>query len=101
MRWQKWSFVIGFNGREGLTLNHVSYQDNGKKRSISIVRFAVGDGGPLRRSRRRSRRKNAFDAGEYGLGYCANSSGTGLRIVLEPDQVLRRPAVHEPGRAAH
>ncbi len=26
VRWQKWSFVIGFNAREGLTLHHLRYQ---------------------------------------------------------------------------
>src|SRR5437667_3027053 len=25
VRWQKWSFVIGFNAREGLTLHHLRY----------------------------------------------------------------------------
>ena len=32
VRWQKWSFVIGFNAREGLTLNHLCYLDNGRER---------------------------------------------------------------------
>jgi len=73
VRWQNWSFVIGFNGREGLTLNHVCYQDNGKKRSIlyraSLSEMVVPYGDPAPQQAR----KNAFDAGEYGLGYCANS----------------------------
>jgi primary-amine oxidase len=71
--WQNWSFVIGFNGREGLTLNHLCYQDNGKKRSIlyraSLSEMVVPYGDPAPQQAR----KNAFDAGEYGLGYCANS----------------------------
>ncbi len=73
VRWQKWSFVIGFNGREGLTLNNVCYQDNGKKRSVlyraSLSEMVVPYGDPAPQQAR----KNAFDAGEYGLGYCANS----------------------------
>lgn len=73
VRWQKWSFVIGFNGREGLTLNNVCYQENGKKRSIlyraSLSEMVVPYGDPAPQQAR----KNAFDAGEYGLGYCANS----------------------------
>jgi len=73
VRWQKWSFVIGFNAREGLTLNHLCYQDNGKKRSIlyraSLSEMVVPYGDPAPQQAR----KNAFDAGEYGLGYCANS----------------------------
>ena len=34
VRWQNWSFVIGFNAREGLTLHHLRYADGGKDRSI-------------------------------------------------------------------
>jgi primary-amine oxidase len=73
VRWQKWSFVIGFNGREGLTLNHLCYQDGGRKRSVlyrgSLSEMVVPYGDPAPQQAR----KNAFDAGEYGLGYCANS----------------------------
>jgi primary-amine oxidase len=73
VRWQKWSFVIGFNAREGLTLNHLCYDDKGKKRSIlyrgSLSEMVVPYGDPAAQQAR----KNAFDAGEYGLGYCANS----------------------------
>jgi primary-amine oxidase len=73
VKWQKWSFVIGFNAREGLTLHHVRYNDRGKERSIlyrgSLTEMVVpyGDPGPTQR------RKNAFDVGEYGMGMCANS----------------------------
>ncbi len=71
--WQKWSFVIGFNAREGLTLHHLRYNDGGKDRSVlyraSLTEMVVpyGDPGPTQR------RKNAFDVGEYGMGMCANS----------------------------
>ena len=34
VRWQKWSFVIGFNAREGLTLHHLRYTDGGRERSV-------------------------------------------------------------------
>jgi primary-amine oxidase len=73
VRWQKWSFVIGFNAREGLTLHHLRYNDGGKDRSIlyraSLTEMVVpyGDPGPTQV------RKNAFDVGEYGMGACANS----------------------------
>jgi primary-amine oxidase len=73
VRWQNWSFVIGFNAREGLTLHHLRYNDAGKNRSIlyraSLTEMVVpyGDPGPTQR------RKNAFDVGEYGMGMCANS----------------------------
>jgi primary-amine oxidase len=73
VKWQKWSFVIGFNGREGLTLNHLCYRDNGRQRSVlyrgSLSEMVVPYGDPAPQQAR----KNAFDAGEYGLGYCANS----------------------------
>lgn len=71
--WQNWRFVIGFNAREGLTLHHVRYDDDGRERSIlyraSLTEMVVpyGDPGPTQR------RKNAFDVGEYGMGMCANS----------------------------
>jgi primary-amine oxidase len=71
--WQKWRFVIGFNAREGLTLHHLRYVDDGRERSIlyrgSLTEMVVpyGDPGPTQR------RKNAFDVGEYGMGMCANS----------------------------
>jgi primary-amine oxidase len=73
VRWQKWSFVIGFNAREGLTLHHLRYNDEGRERSVlyraSLTEMVVpyGDPGPTQR------RKNAFDVGEYGMGMCANS----------------------------
>ena len=73
VRWQNWSFVIGFSGREGLTLHNLCYDDNGKKRSVlfraSLSEMVVPYGDPAPQQAR----KNAFDAGEYGLGYCANS----------------------------
>jgi primary-amine oxidase len=73
VRWQKWSFVIGFSAREGLTLHHLRYQDQGKDRSVlyraSLSEMVVPYGDPAPQQAR----KNAFDAGEYGLGMCANS----------------------------
>jgi primary-amine oxidase len=73
VRWQDWSFVIGFNAREGLTLHHLRYNDQGKDRSIlyraSLSEMVVPYGDPAPQQAR----KNAFDAGEYGLGACANS----------------------------
>jgi len=73
VKWQKWSFVIGFSAREGLTLHHLRYQDQGKTRSVlyraSLSEMVVPYGDPAPQQAR----KNAFDAGEYGLGMCANS----------------------------
>ena len=81
VRWQRWNFVIGFNGREGLTLNHLCYEDAGRKRSVlyrgSLSEMVVPYGDPAPQQAR----KNAFDAGEYGLGYCANSLELGCDCV--------------------
>lgn len=73
VRWQNWSFVIGFNAREGLTLHHIRYRDGDRDRSIlyraSLTEMVVPYGDPTETQRR----KNAFDVGEYGMGMCANS----------------------------
>jgi len=71
--WQSWSFVIGFNAREGLTIHDVRYDDHGRSRPIvyraSLTEMVVPYGDP----RPAQVRKNAFDVGEYGMGMCANS----------------------------
>lgn len=73
VQWQNWSFVIGFNAREGLTLHHLRYRDGEEERSIlyraSLTEMVVPYGDPTPTQRR----KNAFDVGEYGMGMCANS----------------------------
>jgi primary-amine oxidase len=73
VRWQKWSFVVGFNAREGLTLHNLRYNDEGRERSVlyraSLTEMVVPYGDPGATQRR----KNAFDVGEYGMGACANS----------------------------
>ncbi|MEM7113509.1 MAG: primary-amine oxidase [Chloroflexota bacterium] len=73
VRWQKWRFRIGFNYREGLTLHEVGYEDNGRLRPIlyraSLAEMTV----PYGDSDVSHYRKNAFDAGEYGLGMLTNS----------------------------
>ncbi|MFO0877790.1 MAG: primary-amine oxidase [Gemmataceae bacterium] len=73
VKWQNWSLVVGFNAREGLTLHHVRYNDQGKDRSIlyraSLNEMVVPYGDPGITQVR----KNAFDVGEYGMGMCANS----------------------------
>ena len=73
VKWQNWSFVIGFNAREGLTLHHLRYNDGGTDRSVlhraSLTEMVVPYGDPAPTQYR----KNAFDVGEYGMGMCANS----------------------------
>ncbi|KAH0975451.1 hypothetical protein GBA52_017350 [Prunus armeniaca] len=55
VEWQKWNFRIGFTPREGLVLYSVAYVDGSRGRR------------PV------AHRKNAFDAGEDGLGKNAHS----------------------------
>ena len=68
VRWSRWSFRIGFDPYEGLALHQVAYDDHGRERTIlhraSVSEMVVpyGDPGPLHGW------KNAFDAGEWGLG---------------------------------
>ena len=73
MRWQRWSMRVTMDPVEGLVLHDVGYEDDGRVRSI-IYRAAVsemvvpyGDPGPMHGW------KNAFDAGEWGLGRMVNS----------------------------
>ncbi|MCF8565111.1 primary-amine oxidase [Alicyclobacillus tolerans] len=73
VQWQKWRFRIGFTPREGLVLYTIGYEDQGKLRpilhrvSLSEMVVPYGDPGSTQRT------KNAFDAGEYGIGMLANS----------------------------
>jgi primary-amine oxidase len=73
VRWQRWSFRLGFDPYEGLVLHTIGYEDGGRVRpvlhraSISEMVVPYGDPGPMHGW------KNAFDAGEWGLGRMANS----------------------------
>ena len=73
VHWQKWRFRIGFNTREGLVLNTLTYEDQGRERPIlyraSLAEMVVPYGDP----NINHYRKNAFDVGEYGLGTLANA----------------------------
>jgi primary-amine oxidase len=81
MDWQNWSFVIGFNAREGLTLHDIRYRDGERDRPVlyraSLTEMVVPYGDP----RPTQVRKNAFDVGEYGMGMCANSLKLGCDCV--------------------
>ncbi len=83
VRWQKWSFRVGFNAREGLILHTVGYEDKGRVRSVlyrgSLAEMVVpyGDPSPTQW------RKNAFDAGEYNIGSLANSLELGCDCLGE------------------
>ena len=81
--WQKWSFRVGFNQREGLVLHDIRYNDDGVSRPImyraSLAEMTV----PYGDTSLTQRRKNAFDAGEYGLGACADSLELGCDCLGE------------------
>ena len=71
--WQNWRFRVGFTPREGLVLHRLSFVDQGVARPIihraSIAEMVVPYADPTTNHFW----KNAFDAGEYGLGKLANS----------------------------
>mmetsp|Transcript_22566 Transcript_22566/g.67197 ORF Transcript_22566/g.67197 Transcript_22566/m.67197 type:complete len:731 (-) Transcript_22566:1085-3277(-) len=71
--WQKWRIRVGFNPKEGLVLHQVGYEDAGMVRPVlhrmSLVEMAVPYGDP----NYMQARKSAFDVGDYGFGFCANS----------------------------
>ena len=71
--WQNWSFRVGFSAREGLVLSQISQKDSGKERPIvyraSLTEMVVPYSDPTANNFW----KNAFDAGEYGLGKLANT----------------------------
>ena len=83
IRWQRWSLRVALDPLEGLVLHTVGYDDGGRVRSIlhraSISEMVVpyGDPGPLHGW------KNAFDAGEWGLGRMANSLELGCDCLGE------------------
>ncbi|KOM40466.1 hypothetical protein LR48_Vigan04g066400 [Vigna angularis] len=74
VEWQKWNFRIGFTPKEGLVIYSVAYVDGSHGRRpvahrLSFVEMVVPYGDP----NDPHYRKNAFDAGEDGLGKNAHS----------------------------
>jgi primary-amine oxidase len=69
LTWDKWSFVVGFNARESLTLHDIQYGNRHVMHRASLVEMAVPYGSPDNGHFR----KNVFDIGEYGIGKLANS----------------------------
>src|SRR4051794_2545030 len=91
VRWSRWSFRVGFDPYEGLVLHTVEYHDGDRVRpvlhraSISEMVVPYGDPGPMHGW------KNAFDAGEWGLGRMGNSLQLGcdcLGVIHYFDAVL-------------
>jgi primary-amine oxidase len=83
VRWQKWHIRVGFNTREGLVLYNIGYEDKGKVRPImyraSLAEMVVPYGDPTGGNFRR----NAFDAGEYGVGQLYDSLSLGCDCLGE------------------
>lgn len=77
IEWQNWKFHIGFNYREGIILNNITFNDKGAVRPIfhrlSLAEMVVPYGNP----ERPHHRKHALDQGEYGAGYMTNSLALG------------------------
>jgi primary-amine oxidase len=71
--WQKWSFRVGFNSREGLVLHTLGYEGRPVLYRASIAEMVV----PYADPKASSYHKNVFDLGEYGLGLTANSLAIG------------------------
>jgi primary-amine oxidase len=75
--WQKWNIHVGFNYREGIVLNNITFNDKGTIRPImyrlSLAEMVVPYGNP----EHPHQRKHAFDLGEYGGGYMTNSLSLG------------------------
>jgi primary-amine oxidase len=83
IRWQKWSFRVGFCPREGLVVHDVRYDDGGEERRIahrmSIAELVIPYGDPSPSGYR----KNAFDTGEVGMGLLTNSLELGCDCLGE------------------
>jgi primary-amine oxidase len=69
VRWQKWSFRVGFSPREGLLLHTVNYDGRPVLYRASVAEMIV----PYADPKASSYHKNVFDLGEYGIGMMANS----------------------------
>ncbi len=83
VKWQKWSFRIGFTPREGLVLYTVGYEDQGRVRPI-LYRAALCDMVvPYGDPGYNHYHKNAFDCGEYGIGMLANALELGCDCLGE------------------
>lgn len=73
VRWQKWSFRVGFNPREGVVLYDLRFDGRMTFYRIAVNEMTVPYGDP----RPPLHRKQAFDLGDIGAGYAANTLGLG------------------------
>ena len=79
IEWQNWSVHVGFNHREGIVLNNITFYDKFESRvrplfyRLSLAEMVVPYGSP----EHPHQRKHAFDIGEYGAGNLTNSLALG------------------------
>jgi primary-amine oxidase len=79
VQWQRWSLRVSMDPLEGLVLHTIAYDGRPVLYRASICEMVVpyGDPGPMHGW------KNAFDAGEWGLGRMANSLVLGCDCLGE------------------
>ena len=96
--WQKWSLRVAIDPSRASCSTTSGYEDDGRVRPIlhraSVTEMVVpyGEPGPMHGW------KNAFDAGEWGLGRMANSLVLGCDC-LGRDPLPRRRLRHREGQA--
>ncbi|KAK7211727.1 hypothetical protein V2G26_018905 [Clonostachys chloroleuca] len=69
VEWEKWSFRVGFNYREGMTLHDIRYDGRNVFYRLALAEMFVPYGDP----RAPYPRKAAFDLGNDGAGINANN----------------------------
>ncbi|EEY16575.1 copper amine oxidase [Verticillium alfalfae VaMs.102] len=69
LTWEKWSFRVGFNYREGMTLHDIHYDGRSLFYRLALAEMFVPYGDP----RAPYPRKAAFDLGNDGAGLNANN----------------------------
>ena len=86
VRWQRWQLRVAMDPVEGLVLHRIGYEDpdrGGALRSI-ITRASLSEMVvPYGHTHEAQRWKNAFDAGEWGLGRMVNSLTLGCDCLGE------------------
>ncbi len=83
LKWQNWSMRVGFNGREGLTLHTISYEDQGRERQVAYRMSFAEMVVPYRDPGPDHFRRTAFDIGEWGLGFMTTSLKLGCDCLGE------------------
>ncbi|QIW96541.1 hypothetical protein AMS68_002059 [Peltaster fructicola] len=68
VNWQKWSFRVGFNQREGMVLYNVRYDGRSLFYRLSLSDMNI----PYADPRHPFHKKSAFDLGDAGAGIMAN-----------------------------